>query len=323
MLKQKPLKQRRRFIIAVIIIGLFGLGWLLIASAATQTSSIEPEYGIKNGVTAPGGDLTASGSNYVQFGNTSKSVEYSTYVNTIGPLASELNVASNGSWTWPTDTRATGGDQYKLTMRVPSNPTGGNYFWSSSFEWSNAPGSGGYIGMQTRVWPVAGGPRGAIFSIWNTTTAEAVSGGVAQPFGGEGTGMQTAIGYPWVAGRNYDLTIERDNSRSTSTYNWWRGYITDLSTNVQTEIGRIRTPTTWGLLYPNNTFLERYGLSNTCGSFETVSGVFTSYRLRQTTGVRTPTQVAVELRDYTDCRNVVTASGVNSGYQVTINPGTK
>lgn len=317
----KKAVKRAYFNYLLLAVALVGTIMAYFAAAAVYGVSIEPESGNKVGVSAPGDDPTASNGNYVRFNAVSPQINYTTYQNTIGPLASELNVASNGSWTWPSGVKTTGGDQYKITMRVPNNPSGGNYFWSSSFEWSNVPGSGGYIGLQTRVAPIAGAPRGIIFSIWNTTTAEAVSGGIAQPFGGEGTGMQTARSYSWVAGKDYDLTIERDASRSNATYNWWNGYITDISTNTQTEIGKIRTPTSWGLLYPNNTFLERYGLSNSCSNFETVSGIFTNYRLRQPSALRYPTQVSVELRQYTDCRNIVTSSPRSNGYQVTINPG--
>lgn len=298
--------------------GVIGVIALLRAFAASSLISVEPEAGVINNVTTPS-DASASGGKSIRFG-AQVVVPYAVQVRNIGPLANELNVASNGSWGWNSPISSTGTDQYKITIRPTSTQTQNNYFWSSSFVWSGNPGSGGYIGLQTRVFPL--GARGSIFSMWNTTVAEAVSGGIAKPFDGEGVGMQTAIPVNWVANRDYQVSIQRDSSRSTTTYNWWVGSVRDLTTGTVSNIGYIRTPTTWGYMIPNNTFLERYGASNTCSNFEPSSGIFRDLLARSGSSYLSPKSVVVELREYSDCGNVVSANSTGSGYNVMINKGT-
>jgi len=290
-----------------------------MSKAATITAFIEPEISAPS--TMKKTSTSASNGSYIQFSRNNE-VLFSSYINSVGPLANELNVASNGTWNWNPPIDTNGADQYSITMKAPNQLVKDNYFWSSSFIWSNKRDSGGYIGMQTKVSPI-GGARGAIFSIWNTTIAEASTGGVTQPFSGEGVGMQTAHSINWQWNRDYVLKIERITSRSDASNNWWSGTILDSVTGVSTEIGRIRTPTSWGNMLPNNTFLERYGSLNTCGNFEASTGEFTKLQARSSSTMYYPKSVSVEVRQYTDCKNVISANTISSGYRVQVSPGTK
>ncbi len=308
----------------IILVSIVGVVFLLATSASSFSIGLEPENGTLQNTIRYTNDPSASNGSYIQF-NQKDTISYSTEQKSVGPLANEGNIASNGSWYWGSQINDNGTNKYSITMRVPNSSTGSNnYFWSSSFVWTNDRAHGGYIGLQTRVDPLPSKAKGVIFSIWNTATAEAVSGGVARPFGGEGVGMQTARGYNWLTNTDYDMTIELDTSRSTATYNWWTGYITDLTTNIKTEIGRIQTPTSWGLMYPNNTFLERYGLiSNKCGQIMPVGGIFTNLRARTSSGsTLNPTAVKVEIRNYSDCSNVFSAQSLDNGYHIQVNAGT-
>ena len=320
----KSIATNRRFkgiVIIVILISIGVVGLIITRAATISLITLEPEIKAKGPVDIYESN-TASNNQYVRFSGQTP-LAYSSYINNgTGVLANELNVASNGSWTWNNIINTSGAEKYRVTINAPKILAKDKYFWSSSFVWSNNRGSGGYIGLQSSVGPV-GGNRGVIFSIWNTTVAEAIGSGKAQPFSGEGIGMQTAQSLNWAWNTDYEVYVSRISDRSNSSYNWWLGYARNTNTNTITEIGRIRTPASWGYMVPNNNFLERYGASNTCGLFEPASGEFKYLRAQRNGSYYSPSAVRVEKRQYTDCTNVVSTSSVPGGYNVTINQGTK
>ena len=85
----------------------------------------------------------------------------------------------------------------------------------------------------------------AIFSIWNALDAR--GSGIAQPFGGEGTGYQTLIRWDWVAGRPYQLRIDTPGT-DPSGDRWWVATVRDTATDDEAEIGRILVPAAWNKL---------------------------------------------------------------------------
>lgn len=291
---------------------------LRISSASVPSINFEPEKNTPTGGALSELNPSASAGGYVRFGN---KVTFSTFDNNTGVLANELNVASNGNWGWGPNVTTNGTDQYRITMRAPRTAPSDKYYWASSFRWSNNNTGGGYIGLQTYVYPLSGA-RGGVFSIWDTTTAEAVGGGIAQPFGGEGVGMQTARSLNWKWDTEYEYVVQRDSARSDASFNWWSGYILEKSTQAGIEVGKIRTPVSWGKPVPHNTFLERYGQTNTCGQFQPVTAQYTNLKSLINGTFEYPTSVSVEIRKYSDCPNVISASKHYSGYKVDISPGT-
>ena len=109
---------------------------------------------------------------------------------------------------WPAPHRAFDGfDSFEWEL-TPELDTSQGYFWAHQFALrdSGDPPSGGYVGLQANgSYPPGRPTKVAIFSIWNTLDAR--GSGIAQPFGGEGTGYQTLIRWDWVAGRRYQLRI--------------------------------------------------------------------------------------------------------------------
>ncbi len=131
---------------------------------------------------------------------------------------------------------------------TPELDTSQGYFWAHQFAFrhSGEPASGGYVGLQANgSYPPGRPAKVAIFSIWNALDARGA--GIAQPFGGEGTGYQTLIRWDWVAGRRYDLRIgARDADRHDDC--WWVGTVRDTETDAEAEIGRILVPDAWDKL---------------------------------------------------------------------------
>jgi hypothetical protein len=135
--------------------------------------------------------------------------------------------------------------EWELT---PELDTSQGYFWAHQFALrdSGAPPSGGYVGLQANgSYPPGRATKVAIFSIWNAL--DALGPGIAQRFGGEGTGYQTLIRWAWVAGRRYQLRV---GTRGTDRQGdrWWVATVRDAATGSEAEIGRILVPETWNKL---------------------------------------------------------------------------
>jgi hypothetical protein len=142
--------------------------------------------------------------------------------------------------TWPAPRRRfTGFDSFEWDL-TPELDTSQGYFWAHQFALrASRPASGGYAGLQANGTYPGGPAKVAIFSIWNALEAE--GDGVAQPFGGEGDGYQTLVRFPWVAGRRYRFHV------SAYAGQWWRATVSGGSASgTETEIGRIRVPSSWG-----------------------------------------------------------------------------
>ena len=92
----------------------------------------------------------------------------------------------------------------------------GSYFMVNGF-------SDGYSGIQV----ISDTERWVIFSVWDpaagmTTLVRAGTGVVAARFGGEGTGGQSHLVFPWVAGHTYAfLTRGRPDGAGATQYTTW------------------------------------------------------------------------------------------------------
>ncbi|HKU38455.1 MAG TPA: DUF3472 domain-containing protein [Polyangiales bacterium] len=159
------------------------------------------------------------------------------------------------------------------------------FYYHGSFVHPQPPGLGptGYMGLQTST-ACSGRVRGsstcpswcarcptplgkqAIFSIWDATWAS--STGIAREFGDEGTGYQTIISYEWKANRPYLFSVRRVSEPNPETGTVWTGFVTDVMTGQETEIGTINAPHTFGKLKRGiANFTEYYGPIARCSTF--------------------------------------------------------
>jgi hypothetical protein len=167
------------------------------------------------------------------------------------PSASSGPPSPCGTYTylhWPEpDAAFDGFDSFEWEL-TPELDTSQGYFWAHQFALrdSGDPASGGYVGLQANgSYPPGRPTKVAIFSIWNALDARGP--GIAQPFGGEGSGYQTLIRWSWVAGRRYQLRISASDTDGRGE-RWWVATVQDTTTGTEAEIGRILVPATWNKL---------------------------------------------------------------------------
>ncbi len=146
---------------------------------------------------------------------------------------------------WPEPGGSVGLESLEWDL-IPELDTSQGYYWAHQF-WmrgSGEPKVAGYAGLQANGSYQPGPPtKVAIFSIWHALEAQGT--GIARPFSGEGTGFQTLIRFPWIAGRRYHLCVRRLHA---ARRDWWVASVRDAESDVAVEIGRIRVPESWGAL---------------------------------------------------------------------------
>lgn len=121
---------------------------------------------------------------------------------------------------------------YSIDMTPLTDPTGTYY---AAIQWD-----GGYTGLQR------GGhlyDRQLQFSIWDTPghgDAELVdraSDVVCEPFGGEGTGVKCALGFPWEVGATYRFEITEEEMAGGSALTL---HVIDVAAESRRFVGTIR-----------------------------------------------------------------------------------
>lgn len=137
---------------------------------------------------------------------------------------------------------------YSWTVDVLVDPSPDGVFWAHQF-WIRDSGVGGYVGLQTVGSGIGG--RTAIFSIWDALECDRGSdrhgAPIAKRFGGEGTGMQCLISYPWEREHAHALRLVLSQRAQ------WHATVDGL------PIGTIRVPEPWGNLDENSVcWTERY-----------------------------------------------------------------
>jgi peptidoglycan hydrolase-like protein with peptidoglycan-binding domain len=168
------------------------------------------------------------------------------------------------NWNWPA------GSYYNMDQRltVLGHTASGRYFWSHEFYFTG--GTTGYIGLQNRSAPNL--TKIALFSIWD---ANAARGPRCGTFGGEGSGYTCRLDpYNWVTGRAYRLrvwAVGRDSGGQ-----WWGGWVQDTVTGVDSYIGSIRVPGSWGNLSNFSvSWTENFGAKpSTCAGLPWAKGQF-------------------------------------------------
>jgi hypothetical protein len=196
---------------------------------------------------------------------------------------SSATAAPCGTYThlrWPRPRRRFRGFSHFAWQLTPELDTTQGYFWAHQFAFhdSGNPQCGGYVGLQANgTYSPTTTSKVAIFSIWSALDAS--GGGAARPFGGEGTGYQTLILWPWVAGRRYELRVGRA-ADSWETGTWWIGAVRDTVTGEESEIGRILVPARWaGLDTWSVVWTEMFAPPIArCDDMECASAVFERFR---------------------------------------------
>jgi len=176
-----------------------------------------------------------------------------TAVSTLAPAASAAEVRPNGTysnWYWPA--KAGGYYNFDLKLTILNHSSGAHYFWSHQFGFSG--GEAGYLGLQIGSAP--NNTKIALFSIWGANGAE---GPRCSTFV-EGTPGRTCRldPYNWSTGRAYRLRIWAVGADSLGE--WWGAWVQDTVTGVDSYVGKIRVPTSWGRLSTSSvSWTENFG----------------------------------------------------------------
>jgi hypothetical protein len=157
----------------------------------------------------------------------------------------EADAFANVSYNWPRG----GGYNLDQELQIDTlpDPSFGGFFWSHQFYVGDSSSANTlYMGFQQ--WD--DGERGAIFSIFYDKDTQVDPGNVvcnvpakscaaSQGAGDGAPGAQIIVPYDWKVGRNYRLRIWAAPPAGKTDPGWWRFYIKDLTTNVETQIGSI------------------------------------------------------------------------------------
>jgi hypothetical protein len=148
-------------------------------------------------------------------------------------------VAPNGTysnWYWP----GTGYYNFDQRLKILGHSAGTHYFWAHQIGF--AAGDGGYLGLQVGSYP--NNTKIALFSLWGATAAEGANCG---PFVEGGAGYTCRIDpYNWVTERSYRLRIWAVGEDALG--DWWGAWVQDTVTGVDSYVGKLRVPTSWGWL---------------------------------------------------------------------------
>jgi hypothetical protein len=150
-------------------------------------------------------------------------------------------VAPNGTysnWSWPAS--STGYYNFDERLIILGHSPGTHYFWAHQVGFVG--GDGGYLGLQIGSYP--NNTKIALFSVWGANGAEGANCG---QFVEGGAGFTCRIDpYNWVTGRAYRLRIWAFGEDSLGE--WWGAWVQDTVTGVDSYVGKIRVPTSWGWL---------------------------------------------------------------------------
>jgi hypothetical protein len=135
------------------------------------------------------------------------------------------------------------------------------------------------MGLQIGTgWGAPPDGRGAIFAIWEATSATPGSGGECVPFSNEGSGWSCHLPYVWRLGAKYRLRIWVSGEDAD---NWgWLGSLLDYQTGQEMTIGHIMAPKRLGELGASSvTWVEYFGVDWNCAPPHTLAA-FSNARVR-------------------------------------------
>jgi len=153
-------------------------------------------------------------------------------------------VAPNGTyswWYWPAS--STGYYNFDERVTIIGHSPGTHYFWAHQIGFVG--GDGGYLGLQVGSYP--NNTKIALFSLWGANGAEGANCG---PFVEGGAGYTCRIDpFNWVTGRAYRLRVWAVGADALGE--WWGAWVQDTVTGVDSYVGKLRVPTSWGGLRPD------------------------------------------------------------------------
>ncbi|MDQ3932010.1 MAG: DUF3472 domain-containing protein [Actinomycetota bacterium] len=162
----------------------------------------------------------------------------------------DSSVTVNGpysNWTWPDSNY----EDIEEKVAILDHTPGASFFWAHQFGFD--AGDGGYIGIQDGSYPNGG--KIALFSIWQANAASGPNCGV---FSAEGRGYTCRIDpYSWVENRTYRLRVQASGSDDQGK--WYGAWVQDVSSSIDSYIGKIRVPLSWGGLQGSTSWSEYFG----------------------------------------------------------------
>jgi len=180
--------------------------------------------------------------------------------------------------TWPID-EDWGNYNFDIDIQILDAPqqVGQGVYWAHQFAFQHT--SGGYIGLQIgTTWGSPPAGNGALFAIWEATSATPGPGAECVHFTTEGTGWSCHLPYAWRFDAKYRLRIW---IYGEDAENWgWLGTVFDYETNRETTIGIIKAPKRLGELGQSSvTWTEYFGVDWKCEPPHTLA-VFSNPRVR-------------------------------------------
>lgn len=151
---------------------------------------------------------------------------------------------------------------YEWIVNVAATDVTSGYFFSSEFYFKNDTSQTGYSGLQSNMYNPYTGTytgKGVVFSIWGGSNATAGTGGYTFS-GTEGTAyVSVHLPYNWVTGCGYKWDLFNQINGSQQFTGQMDAYVTNTCNSVQTYVGTIHFPSTWGGFYPYTVdFHENY-----------------------------------------------------------------
>ncbi len=270
-------------VVLFIAIGLLALG---LSRAATGAVSLQPEGGTFSG--PRGGQVTkvspigSSGNMAVKFGlSPPNPANYITRTGTAIPLSNPIHFID--AYTDP-------GAQFsriEIDTKIEAQSGNDGYYFSNYLFMPDVPSCtpdcGMYMGLQTvgaRLLPPGGSvDKMAIFSVWNSTSAQPAPGVTEINFDGEGVGKSLRVAYDWVVGRTYTMVLYYNTAISTASTTYWTASVIDKTTNIETTLGNIQLTSGQKYAQSSAIFHERYsGPTNACTDMNPSQVLFSNIR---------------------------------------------
>jgi hypothetical protein len=253
-------------------------------------------------------DSGADNNDAVRFGPLPTTVAGTTTENTTAQVFG-LGAFDDSYWYFPASTSGYTTLTMNVTPEADGSPDG--YFFATEFYFESGTADTGYMGIQTISTGI--GSKGDIFSIWGAVSASDAQ--YITPFTEGTSGLSTRNAYNWVVGHMYTFTVQYLSTQSDGEH--WESLVTDDTTCIQSVIGQIVTPTSYGLLTGSiGSFHERYsGETTSCSAMGLSDVEFTNPVMD---GSVVPYDYENVIPDVTGCSSYYGVENIPGGYRSVI-----